>query len=384
MTKTWAGRLCGSAIAFSGASLLVIGVLTEATVFASAGISLAMIPWIAVGGFIVATRPSNPIGWLFSAIGLLWLLGEVAYNWASAETDPNHLFLPLASLYSDSYWIPGIGLLSVAVMLFPSGRLPTPGWRPAFVLVVMGLVLAFARAALATSVQAGDHGLLVHNPIGLSAVGFVSSGDEWPMLLYLFIAAITSLVSFVVRFRSSEGVERQQLKWMVLAVPALVAGWVLAGFAEPWPLLANVLRTGSMALIPIAAGLAITRFHLYDVDRVITRTTAYAMVTGVLLIVYAGIVIGLGRLLPDSSDLAVAAATLTAAGLFRPVLRWARRVVDRRFNREQYDAERAVVSFADQLRDEVDPEQVLVNLISVVERTVAPGDVGLWLRGVDQ
>ena len=171
---------------------------------------------------------------------------------------------------------------------------------------------------------------------------------------------------------------------MALAVPTMVTGWVLAGFVESWPVLPYVLRTVSMALIPIAAGLAITRFHLYDVDRVITRTTAYALVTGVLLIVYAVIVIGLGHLLPDSSDLAVAAATLAAAGLFRPVLRLARRVVDRRFNREQFDAERAVESFAYQLRDEVDPEQVVDDLISVVERTVAPANVELWLTAGDR
>ncbi len=384
MTKSWVARICGLAIVSTGAALLVVGAFTAATVFSSAGISLSMIPWIVVGAFIVATRPSNPIGWLFSAIGLLWLCGEVIYDWAESVTDTTHPLLPLASLYSDSYWIPGLGLLCVAVMLFPAGRLPSPRWRPAFVLVVVGLVLAFGRVALATSVQAGAHGLIVHNPIGLDAVSFVSSDDEVPILIYLLLAAITALVSFVVRFRRSRGVERQQLKWMALAVPAMVTGWVLAGFVESWPVLPALLRAVSMALIPVAAGLAISRFHLYDVDRVITRTTAYALVTGVLLIVYAVIVIGLGRLLPDSSDLAVAAATLAAAGLFRPVLRWARRVVDRRFNREQYDAERAVESFARQLRDEVDPEQVVGDLVSVVEGTLAPVDVGLWLREVSQ
>ncbi len=173
---------------------------------------------------------------------------------------------------------------------------------------------------------------------------------------------------------------------MALAVPALVVGWILAGFVEPWPLVANLVRAASMALVPIAAGFAITRFHLYDVDRVISRTTAYALVTGVLLGVYAAVVTSLTSLVPESGSSgapdswAVAIATLAAAGLFRPVLRWAQVLVDRRFNREQYDAEVAVASFADQLRAEVNPHQVVSGLISVVDETVAPMAVQLWLR----
>ena len=128
-----------------------------------------------MGAFIVATRPRNPIGWLFSAVGLLWLSGEVVYDWALGVTDSSDPFLPYASLYAASYWIPGLGLLFVAVMLFPSGRLPSPGWRPAFVLVVTGLTLAFARAALAMEVRAGDDGLVVDNPIGLGFLGLVTT-----------------------------------------------------------------------------------------------------------------------------------------------------------------------------------------------------------------
>ena len=300
--SVWAGRVCGVTIVGLGIALLLVATFGETASSTSIGVVLAMVPWIGVGAFIVATRPSNPIGWLFSAVGLLWLSGEVVYDWALGVTDSSDPFLPYASLYADSYWIPGLGLLFVAVMLFPSGRLPSPGWRPAFALVVTGLTLAFARAALAVEVRAGDDGLVVDNPIGLSFLGLVTTRDEAPILICLFTSAVTAVICFVARFRRSRSVERQQLKWMALAVPAFVAGWVLAGFAEPWPLVANGLRVVSLALIPLAAGLAITRFHLYDVDRVISRTTAYALVTGVLLGVYVVVVTSLTSLVPDSGS----------------------------------------------------------------------------------
>jgi hypothetical protein len=289
-------------------------------------------------------------------------------------------------LYAASYWILGLGLLPVAIMLFPSGRLPSPGWRPAFALVVTGLTLALARAALAVEVRAGDDGLVVDNPIGLSFLELVTTSDEMPILLVLVTSAVTAVICFLARFRRSPGAERQQLKWMALAVPAFVAGWVLAGVSEPWPLVANGLRVVSFTLIPLAAGLAITRFHLYDVDRVISRTTAYALVTGVLLGVYVVVVTSLTSLVPDSGSSgatdswAVAIATLAAAALFRPVLRVAQGLVDRRFNREQYDAEVAVEVFARELRDGVEPEHVKGSLLGVVNQTVQPSGVALWLR----
>ena len=280
--SVWSGRVCGITIVGLGIALLLVATVGETASSTSIGVVLAMVPWVGVGAFIVATRPSNLVGWLFSAVGLLWLSGEVVYGWALGTTDATDPFLPYASWYVASSWIPGLGLLFVAVMLFPSGRLPSPGWRPAFALVVTGLTLAFARAALAAQVQAGDDGLVVDNPIGLSPLDLVSTSDEATILICLLASAVTAVICFVARFRRARSVERQQLKWMALAVPALVVGWVLAGFAEPWPLVANGLRVVSMALIPLAAGLAITRFHLYDVDRVISRTTSYALVTGML------------------------------------------------------------------------------------------------------
>jgi hypothetical protein len=383
--SVWAGRVCGASIVGLGMALLLVATFGQTSNSTSIGVVLAMVPWIGVGAFIVATQPRNPIGWLFSAVGLLWISGEVVYDWALGVTDSSDSFLPYASLVADSYWIPGLGLLFGAVMLFPSGRLPSPGWRPAFVLVVVGLMLAFGRAALAERVQAGDDGLVVDNPVGLSFLGLVTTSDEMPILLVLLASAVTAVISFVARFRRSLGTERQQLKWMALAVPAAVAGWVLAGFAEPWPLVANGLRVVSMTLIPLAAGLAITRFHLYDVDRVISRTTAYALVTGVLVGVYVVVVTSLTSLVPDSGSgatdsWAVAIATLAAAALFRPVLGVAQGVVDRRFNREQYDAEAAVEVFAREVRDQVEPDHVRGSLMDVVSQTVQPSGAALWMR----
>jgi hypothetical protein len=147
-----------------------------------------------------------------------------------------------------------------------------------------------------------------------------------------------------------------------------------------------VLLAVAFALIPLSCGVAILRYRLYDIDRIIGRTTAYVLVTGVLLGVYVVVVTSLTRLVPESGSTgqadswAVAVATLVAAGLFRPVLRWARGVVDRRFNREQFDAERAVEAFAVRLRDEIESEEVRSDLLKVLGSTVQPASAGLWLK----
>jgi hypothetical protein len=173
--------------------------------------------------------------------------------------------------------------------------------------------------------------------------------------------------------------------FVILLIPVhILIGGISSGFNNS--ALGDVTFSIIMMLIPLACGVAILRYRLYDIDRIVGRTTAYAMVTGVLLVVYAVVVTSLTQLVPESGSSgapdswAVAVATLVAAGLFRPVLRWARGLVDRRFNREQFDAERSVEAFAVRLRDEVEGDEVRSDLLTVLGSTVQPASAGLWLR----
>jgi hypothetical protein len=173
--------------------------------------------------------------------------------------------------------------------------------------------------------------------------------------------------------------------FVILLVPVhILIGGLVSGWVDS--VLGDLTFALIMLLIPVTCGVAILRYRLYDIDRIIGRTTAYALVTGVLLAVYAVVVTSLTSLVPESGSTgapdswAVAVATLVAAGLFRPVLRWARGVVDRKFNREQFDAEREVDAFSVRLRDEVEGGQVRADLLAVLGATVQPASAGLWLK----
>jgi hypothetical protein len=372
MTSKLVGGVGSTVIAVSGLAMTLLVILNGP---GADVVIVSVTPWYLVGAFLVLRRPENVMGWLFSAVGLLWTSGTVTSDHAEQIVDRATPWLGLMSWYSDWYFVPAIGLPIVILMIFPTGRAPSPRWRPALILVVVGLVAATSRIAFASEVQAGNAGLVVENPVGIGALGLTTGSGESPILLFLLAAGLTALAAFVVRFRRSEGVESQQLKWMILAAPALVLGWVLGGLtAEYTGLIAvsNLLYGTALAAVPLAAGVAITRFHLYDIDRILSRTTSYALVTGLLLVVYVSVVWAVPQLLPEANDLAVAAATLAAAALFRPLLSRVRGVVDRRFDRSRYDADRAVEEFAVRLRDEVDTETVVEELVDVVQRSLEP------------
>jgi hypothetical protein len=199
------------------------------------------------------------------------------------------------------------------------------------------------------------------------------------------VAAIWAAVRRTLR---ATGVERLQMRLFASAIALLILVlWPAQYLAENGHSTGRyILLAIAFSLIPLSCGVAIMRYRLYDIDRIIGRTTAYVLVTGVLLGVYAVVVTSLTSLVPESGSSgqadswAVAVATLVAAGLFQPVLRWARRVVDRRFNREQFDAERAVEAFALRLRDEVEGDEVRSDLLKVLMSTVQPASTGLWLK----
>jgi hypothetical protein len=339
--------------------------------------------FLVVGCLILARRPGNVIGWIFTAVGLLTTAAGLAEPYATyAYTHPGSLPAPLVAAWVNTWiWSPTIVLMVVfPLLLFPTGRSLSPRWRPVAWLAV-GLTAAYTGAgALAPSLQL-PNGRTVANPVGVAGIdldrgllGAVLSG----LLLLVGAAAILSLV---VRFRRSRGVERQQLKWFTYA-GALV---LLAPLSNA--LIGNVSYVLVLAL-PVAVGVAVLRYRLYDIDRLINRTLVYGLLTVLLGGVYAGAVLVLGQLFggvtEDPPSWAVAGATLAVAALFQPARRRIQAVVDRRFNRRKYDAARTVEAFSVRLRDEVDLDALSAELLAVVDQTIQPTRASLWLRPSDR
>ena len=383
--------------AVAGALATVGGLLINASEpVGGSPLAFVMVPTIAygvVGSIIVLRRPGNAIGWIFFAVWFLastGILSTVATHAAGAnmgilghpEAAPGEVppgmpwwFVP-ALAYSAVYWGPLLMLATVfTFLLFPDGPL-SPRWRIVVWIGVASTAIGSVTGPFTGTVQLGIGSDFVVNPLPT-----IDSTPVVTLLPPLFGVtavgcAVASVVSVVLRWRRSDGVLRLQLRWFLAAVVAVAIGFLLTFHNSG----ANIAFGFTVSLIPIACGMAILRYRLYDIDRIISRTASYAIVTGVLLVTYALVVTSVTRLLPDSSTLAVAAATLAAAAIARPLYRRVQQAVDRRFNRARYDAQLTVDDFGTRLRHEVDTSLVSHDLLDVVHQTLQPSDVGLWLR----
>jgi hypothetical protein len=322
----------------------------------------------------------NPIGWLLSASGLVYSMGIFAIFLAHF---PRTLTL---TNWLGWIWFLALGLCVFVVLLFPTGKLPSRRWRPvawAAGAGVAGWVLGNAFAPTILSVSPSPP-----NPVGVTG----PAGDIFKVmaasgLVLVAATGLAAIVSLAFRYRRASTAERAQLKWLVYAgaliVVALLAEIPLEkvmGTGDAATNLQNAVSTGAVALVPMAIGIAILRYRLYDIDRVISRTVAYAIVTGLLVGVYAGLVLLATQVLKFHSTVAVAAATLVAAALFNPVRRRVQKQVDRRFNRARYDAERTVAAFAARLKDAVDLDAVKDDLAEVVQMTLEPAHLWVWTQ----
>jgi hypothetical protein len=334
--------------------------------------------FLVVGCLILARRPGNIIGWIFTAVGLLTTTADLAEPYATyAYAHPGTLPVPLLAAWVNAWiWPPTIMLTVVfPLLLFPTGRSLSPRWRLVTWLAV-GLVVAYTvSGALNPSLQLD--GRAIANPIGVAGMGLDRGflGAVLSDLLLLVFAA--AIVSLVVRFRRSRGVERQQLKWFTYS-GALVLVAPLSN-----SLIGNVSYVLVLAL-PAAVGVAVLRYRLYDIDRLINRTLVYGLLTALLAGIYGGTVLvfgqvfgGVGR---DPPSLVVAGATMAAAALFQPARRRIQAMVDRHFNRRKYDAAKTVEAFSARLRDEVDLDALSAELLAVVDQTIQPARASLWLR----
>jgi hypothetical protein len=339
-----------------------------------------------VGALIVAHRPGNAIGWLFSAIALLAFTGQLANEYAiyALATRPGSLpGVGMAAWYGSWPWYLVLALsLIFTPLLFPTGRLLSPRWLPVAWLAGAATATLTVLAALRAELEPVPD-RLIPNPIGIAAV---ENPEQSPVGATLFImlvvlAAVAS-GSLVIRFRRSRGEERQQLKWFTYAGALLLPGAVLATFVNST--VGNLIFASPIVAVPVAAGIAILRYRLYDIDRLINRTLVYGLLTALLAGVYTGVVLVLGQVFGgvggDPPSWVVAGATLAVAALFQPARRRIQAVVDRRFNRRKFDATKTLEAFSVRLRDEVDLDALTAELLIVVEQTIQPTTASLWLR----
>ena len=353
----------------------------------------AFTAFMVVGVVIVAHRPGNAVGWVFSAIGLLVVTGVLAGEYAQYAYVTRPGSLPgaiLAAWYSQQWWYPMLTLIFVFIpLLFPTGRPLSARWRP----VAMAAAAAAAGITVLTSLQATltplNEQYTVHNPIGLAGIQEPEGTPVGAALFGLLLLCMgAAVVSLALRFRRSRGVERQQLKWFTYA-GTLVVLWIpMTNYLLPGVLpdiaAVNELFWLAVAFVPVSAGIAILRYRLYDIDRLINRTLVYGLLTALLAGVYAGIVLVVGQLFgglgAEPPTWVVAGATLAVAALFQPARRRIQQVVDRRFNRRKYDAAQTIEAFSTRLRDQVDLDTLSSELLAVVDQTMEPTRVSLWLR----
>ena len=353
----------------------------------SFSVSFAM--FLPMGAFIASRRPGSPIGWIALSIGLAQILAGAAYEYAirALVLDPGSLPLgPEMAWLSSATWAPGFSLVTFLLLLFPTGRLPTPRWKWVGWLSVASTLVVFA--AISSLWPQRGKGLLFDDdpstPLVPDAVLELAA-------VLLFFAIACSFVSVVVRFRQSRGIERQQLKWMAfvagIATVLIVATEIMSVTGEQDSSLDAAfehLLNISAAGVPIAAAVAVLRYRLYDIDVIINRTLVYGALTAVLAGTYVGLVFLFQRVLApvtQESDLAIAASTLVVAALFRPVRSRVQAFIDHRFYRRRFDAQRTLEDFSGELRDQVDLDSLSASLTAVVADTMQPAHVSLWVRG---
>jgi hypothetical protein len=395
-------RMTGPGVAASSLSVLIVLFFAALVPLAFAArqaesdiAAFAIVPAVAGVGFVVARRqPGNPLGWMFLALAALSALGPAAGAYAVLSYRlGHHLPLAAAAVFLALYWCPGIATFPLAILLFPDGRLPSPRWRP----VLWGYAAVAAcwpvsvYAVAISAVAAGDIQII---PGGdLRAVDYPAGSSAWlgsveaVILPVLAVFWLVFVARQVLSWRRADGERRQQLKWLMsgaavcLAATAVIAvGGTLD--ASPSPVVQAVLNGATIGILalPVSIGVAILKYRLYDIDRVISRTLAYTIVTGLLVGVYAGLVLLATQVLKFHSTVAVAAATLAAAALFNPLRRRVQQAVDRRFNRARYDADQTIAAFASRLQDAVDLDAVRDDLAGVVQKALESAHISVWMN----
>jgi hypothetical protein len=343
----------------------------------------------AAAGWVLAfRRPANPLGWIMLGSAFFFALSEDASYYTVADYGLRHGDLPLGglALLAQPGWAPGIVLLGLLVLVFPDGRLPSSRWRwlvAAYAAVaalwMAGTIVITVRALVdhRTQVDSGGNLLLLSGNAPAAGWWNVLQNLFFPVLVACWLASVASQA---LSFRRSSGERRQQLKWLLAgsATTLIVLGPLNDALIRGVPGISAVAVIGFLAL-PVSIGVAVLRYRLFDIDRIVSRTLAYAIVTGLLVGVYAGLVLLTTEVFGFHTPVAVAASTLAAAALFTPVRRRVQRLVDRRFNRARYDAETTVAAFADRLKDAVNLDAARDDLAETVHQALEPAHLSVWV-----
>jgi MFS family permease len=377
------GRIAVVAVA---ALAIAVGVTSGVGLLESA-------PYGIVGGVLAIRRPRHLVGWLLLAGAWTFALSSVPVSATTAQlvagaVPPLLMAVAVVQASTGGFLIT---VLLVITLVFPSGRLPTGPWgrlaRLALAIVLLLAILGVFAPTISVSVPGISSGVNVPNPLAL-----VPGWPLWPVVLagppLTLVLTAAGVMSMVVRLRRAQGVERAQLRWLVWSMAFIVIGFIIGLVGD------SVFTNGlngvvwlpaiiAFSLPPLAIGIAVLRYRLYEIDRLISRTLAYGLVTVVLLAVFSGAILLLQALLSPltgGNTLAVAGSTLLVAALFQPLRQRVQGLVERRFNRSRYDAQEAVAAFTERLRDEVDLDTLQGSLLSIVEATLEPTTASLWLR----
>jgi hypothetical protein len=385
----WTPILLGLAATVWLDRLLIEAGLPElATVLSSSNLTsaVAAVSAATVGALLASRRPHHKVGWLLVALGLSIVASGFTFSYTRYGLVARPGALPaagyLAGFANGAVFI-NLSLTGFVLLLTPTGTLPSPRWRWWARVQVAALVVAFLTSALAPMPLYPEYPE-IGNPLGVAALEDGPLTAAFPVGAVLILAGLMAGAgSLLSRFRRARGLERLQLRWLAVgaalaAVALLVALTALVVEGDSVILQAAVGMC--VALLPLATGAAILRYRLYDLDRIISRTLAYGLLTVLLGLGYAAVVLGLGRLLPQGSSLAVAAATLVVAAVFQPARRRIQQTVDRRFNRRRHDAGQTIAAFSARLRDQVDLDTLTAELLTVVDQTMQPTQASLWLR----
>jgi hypothetical protein len=387
----WGLTLLGLAAAAWLDRLLRQAGLPELVLLGPSSISqvVAAVSAATVGAVLAARRPRHPVGWLLLGVGLSISAHVLTYGYTRYGLVARPGALPAAGYlagFNNGVVLSWIACAGFVLLLTPTGRLPSPRWRwwantAAAAALVWLLVSVVHPAPLYPEYPA------IGNPLAVAAIPRGLLEVTQPAAGVVVLASlVVGAVSLVGRFRRARGVERLQLRWLawgaVLAAAALLVAMASLLIEEDFTVLDLALGVCA-ALLPLATGAAILRYRLYDLDRIISRTIAYGLLTVLLGSAYVGVVLGLGRLLPQGSSLGVAAATLAVAAVFQPARRRIQAGVDRRFNRRRYDSAQTITVFSARLREQVDLDSLTAELLAVAEETMQPTQSSLWLRPSD-
>jgi hypothetical protein len=396
-TKAWSGRVAPGAAVVFGALTLGAGLATvpldhlahQPDPHGPLSLLFLMVfltPGVMVGTVLAARRPRNPIGWMLLAFYFLAIAPAGDYAIIDYRLHHGHLPLGSVAVVLLASWPVWLVLIASLLWVFPDGRLPRGRWRRvAVVLIAAGVLLAVAATAGGAAAVAGHtvrvnaSGNLADNVAGVAglAQGAVAVGVLASLLVWLAVQ--------VPRYRRSAGERRQQFKWLytgaaIFVVSVISAVQVSGGSSGLDQAVNNGIVPAGFAVLPVCVGVAVLKYRLYEIDRIISRVISYAIITAVLAGVFAGLVVLASVVLPLKGSVAVAAATLVAAALFNPLRRRVQHAVDRRFNRARYNADLTVAALASRLKDAADLDSVREDLAAVVQKALEPAHISVWMN----